>query len=460
MMSFCRKATAVFIFLALCSMGFAKDGLIEFEFSTPNFVYAVPNHVYLTGSFNDWKVKEQSWELSPSNGSFLGTFPIPDGTHEYKFFVTSTQGDDLWLVDPGHAYYAPDLHGGVNSLLVVQNGERITPEDGLEYFEYEALPETQFVNLAGDFNEWKQGTIDLLKFPDGLWRCWLKVERPITYRFVVDDMWHEDPMPGNLKVPSNFDGLNSLRPRFGVEEELDWLDSPEIKNLKKANTTDFQAMESSKDFSRRGEYGKALAMAKVSGELAKGTKEKVDTAKCKALCEEASIHRRFGLTKRAVPVWEKIRSTYPDSGDAKWATHELAKYYLYIENDPAQARVIFSELLDSAKSSRDTVSALFDISVCYWQEKRYEELIPVLNEAMQIADPPDPNNNDWTHLLTEILVYKGISEYRTGDSDEAYKSLSKVIEISPWPNAHNVQFAKNWLARIESDRANDQQKNN
>jgi tetratricopeptide (TPR) repeat protein len=136
---------------------------------------------------------------------------------------------------------------------------------------------------------------------------------------------------------------------------------------------------------------------------------------------------------------------YPDTTEAHRARHELAKHYLYEEGDYAYARALFAELIDTAKDDRDVVSALFDLSMTYWKEGRLEEQVAVLDRAMALADPPDPDDHTWTHLLMEALVYKGVAEARLGWYAQSRASLEQVLEMSPWENPHNVQSARTWL---------------
>jgi 1,4-alpha-glucan branching enzyme len=83
--------------------------------------------------------------------------------------------------------YEPQTDGKVVNYLVLASGARTIP-DGLELFEWFNANANDVV-LAGDFNNWQQGNARLAKDADGVWRCRLHANRPITYKFVVDDLW-------------------------------------------------------------------------------------------------------------------------------------------------------------------------------------------------------------------------------------------------------------------------------
>jgi hypothetical protein len=71
--------------------------------------------VNVAGSFNAWSATDQAWALSDpdGDGTFEGTFTLPDGKQSYKFVVDGSR----WQPDPDNTSTEPDGHGGENSLL-------------------------------------------------------------------------------------------------------------------------------------------------------------------------------------------------------------------------------------------------------------------------------------------------------------------------------------------------------
>lgn len=74
--------------------------------------------VYVAGSFNGWPASLDAapgWTLSrdPSSSLWTGTFPLPSGTHAYKFVLDQTD----WVADERAPASEPDGYGGQNSVL-------------------------------------------------------------------------------------------------------------------------------------------------------------------------------------------------------------------------------------------------------------------------------------------------------------------------------------------------------
>jgi len=68
--------------------------------------------VAVAGSFNDWDPSAHELVDVNQDGVFVGTVPLPRGTHEYMFVV-----DGEWITDPGAAERRPDGFGRLNALL-------------------------------------------------------------------------------------------------------------------------------------------------------------------------------------------------------------------------------------------------------------------------------------------------------------------------------------------------------
>jgi len=74
--------------------------------------------VHVAGSFNDWPGSRTEGGLpltfDSASGLWIGDFPLPQGTHQYKLVI-----DDggRWIVDPRSPTTVPDGFGGSNSVV-------------------------------------------------------------------------------------------------------------------------------------------------------------------------------------------------------------------------------------------------------------------------------------------------------------------------------------------------------
>lgn len=67
------------------------------------------------------------------------------------------------------------------------------------------------VMLVGDFTQWQDKPISMVKRGGGLWTASVNLP-PGTYhyRFLVDGQWRDDP-ENTLRVPNPYGGENSVR---------------------------------------------------------------------------------------------------------------------------------------------------------------------------------------------------------------------------------------------------------
>ncbi|XP_061696060.1 5'-AMP-activated protein kinase subunit beta-2 isoform X3 [Syngnathoides biaculeatus] len=70
--------------------------------------------VYIAGSFNNWSTKIP---LNKSHNDFVAILDLPEGEHQYKFFV-----DGQWLHDPSEALVTSQL-GTINNLIQVKKSD-------------------------------------------------------------------------------------------------------------------------------------------------------------------------------------------------------------------------------------------------------------------------------------------------------------------------------------------------
>ncbi|MBU6411162.1 MAG: isoamylase early set domain-containing protein, partial [Verrucomicrobia bacterium] len=80
----------------------------------------------------------------------------------------------------------------------------------LQTFAFTA-PEAVSVMLVGDFTNWQDKPISMIKREGGLWTASVNLP-PGTYhyRFLVDGQWRDDP-ECTLRVPNPYGGENSVR---------------------------------------------------------------------------------------------------------------------------------------------------------------------------------------------------------------------------------------------------------
>lgn len=72
-------------------------------------------------------------------------------------------------------------------------------------------PDALSVMLVGDFTQWQDKPINMVKRERGLWTASVNLP-PGTYhyRFLVDGQWRDDP-ENTLRVPNPYGGENSVR---------------------------------------------------------------------------------------------------------------------------------------------------------------------------------------------------------------------------------------------------------
>ncbi|KAG2461823.1 AAKB2 kinase, partial [Polypterus senegalus] len=70
--------------------------------------------VYIAGSFNNWSTKIP---LNKSHNDFVAILDLPEGEHQYKFFV-----DGQWVHDPSEPVVTSQL-GTINNLIQVKKSD-------------------------------------------------------------------------------------------------------------------------------------------------------------------------------------------------------------------------------------------------------------------------------------------------------------------------------------------------
>ncbi len=154
--------------------------------------YPDAKQVFLSGSFNDWKVvdiamekKQNHWQVS---------LPLKPGNYEYKFIV-----DGEWKNHGSNLITVPNGQWGVNNRYAVCNYR----------FELNDYPSAEKVVLSGNFNNWDEEEIVLQKGDNGWFIDVFVREGSYQYKYIVDDFWVLDP--ANDQTRNDGDGnTNSL----------------------------------------------------------------------------------------------------------------------------------------------------------------------------------------------------------------------------------------------------------
>lgn len=142
---------------------------------TARFIYNDPSadQVYLAGSFNNWL--PDAWPMMKTdNGLWVMTVRLKAGIYTYKYYIGG-----VWRVDPANPKtkdvgYGPDslIEVGAPSpgKLKVPTTFRVTSK------------RAKRVTLAGDFNNWDPGGIELRTDGAGVWEVTIEL-RPGTYEY-------------------------------------------------------------------------------------------------------------------------------------------------------------------------------------------------------------------------------------------------------------------------------------
>ena len=75
---------------------------------------------------------------------------------------------------------------------------------------YIAAPTATSVQLVGDFTNWQQQAIKMIKCADGIWRKTVRLSPGAhQYRFLVDGQWQDDPAC-RLHLPNPFGSQDAV----------------------------------------------------------------------------------------------------------------------------------------------------------------------------------------------------------------------------------------------------------
>lgn len=147
-----------------------------------NYTFVLKNHsqahkVEVAGSFSDWRelrmhyhVKQKQWQLP---------MYLRQGTHAYKFVV-----DGNWILDPANNTVRDDGAGNKNNFMGI--GDSV-------YFKLAGHQNAQSVFVAGDFNGWNFGELQMQKAAGGWVLPYVLGPGNYAYKFLVDGTYLVDP---------------------------------------------------------------------------------------------------------------------------------------------------------------------------------------------------------------------------------------------------------------------------
>lgn len=136
--------------------------------------YTGASHVYLTGTFNNWR--EDELKMTKTATGWYIDYIIGPGNYQYKFKV-----DNEWIKDPGNPYTS--LSSG-NSFITIQPNYT---------FKLKGYSSAKSVLLAGDFTDWRDNPLPM-KHEGDEWTFSVRLDRgKQRYKFIIDGEWVLDP---------------------------------------------------------------------------------------------------------------------------------------------------------------------------------------------------------------------------------------------------------------------------
>ena len=203
---------------------FSSPSVIELPSGLTRFIlpgFLNSKRAFLSGSFNDWSTLK-GLMTKTATGWMIDIKLVP-GAYEYKFIA-----DGRWMTDPANLIDLNDGAGNTNSAYFKYNYT----------FKLHGYPSAQKISVAGSFNNWNPGELQLVK-NGNTWECPLYLhEGRHAYRFVIDDNWIADPAnpdkltddKGNVNSVINIgqtvnfklDGYTNARSVFLAGDFNDW----------------------------------------------------------------------------------------------------------------------------------------------------------------------------------------------------------------------------------------------
>lgn len=148
--------------------------------------------VMLAGSFNNWS--PDALAMQKTDSGWVALVKLSPGKYWYKFIV-----DGEWRIDSDNVHNENDGMGNTNSVFFVTN----------HLFRLEGYERSRKVAVAGSFNDWQSGALQLVRAPSGWELPVYLAEGTHTYRFIADKEWFADPA-NTERFPNEFNEYNSV----------------------------------------------------------------------------------------------------------------------------------------------------------------------------------------------------------------------------------------------------------
>lgn len=140
--------------------------------------YGTAGRVFLTGSFNGWKVDELLMKKTADGWKL--PYTLGPGNYSYRFIV-----DGKSIPDPQNPYFAHNAGKGTDDSYVI-----IAPN---YTFRLPGYKDATKVYVAGDFNSWTPNALPMKRIgEEWTFRIHLSVGKHL-YKFIVDGKWIIDP---------------------------------------------------------------------------------------------------------------------------------------------------------------------------------------------------------------------------------------------------------------------------
>ncbi len=214
----------------------------EAHFYLPDRLNA--QHVYLSGTFNDWSTMKTPMQRTDSG--WVATLNLSPGKYLYKYII-----DGRWSADPYNRLREDDQNGDYNSVIFCYNYR----------FFLKGFPDAHQVFLGGSFNYWNSHEYRMLRVAGG-WAIYLYLrEGTHAYKYIVDGQWMLDP---NARV-NRPDGQGNVNSFISIGDTLWFLLADHLQARQVAVAGNFNGWNGGELFMNKTEGGWQLPYVLRSG---------------------------------------------------------------------------------------------------------------------------------------------------------------------------------------------------
>jgi hypothetical protein len=426
--------------LVVLAMALPARADIKFTLSTDGWA-ALPAAVFVAGSFNNWSTTATAMSRNGPT-TWQALVALADGRHFYKFVWYDAKGKKHWMNDRSNPYLADNGQHGSNNFIEVRSGIRIAAPDRLEAFEWFA-PQAKWVSLAGDFNNWRLGQFAMVRDAEGVWRAYLPIRRPFSYKFIVDGIWVADRPDRVAQIPDFFGGKNSFRPADGVTSpQLARLDFP-------VKAGDARLLDIASSHAASADYGRAVALLRKVAEVNTASFGTTSPLVLRALDQEGRVHKRWNRLADAAECWKCLVATRTNTSETCAAADQLARYHLYVTKRFDETRFLSERLLSQTSNNKAVLEGVLLHTVASYNEKRFRETLAEMDQWLAVLPAPDGKDKDYACLYSDVLIGKGYCHFALKQWSKARAALQKAIQVHPWSDSQSVQMAQKCLLRID-----------